>query len=83
MARIIRVDGSEASCDVNLESLQMVVGGYIEPIRLKDGGLMYVNEEGRLTGLPPNIAASLLASTMIVGDVVVLDAEEVRAQEGS
>lgn len=64
-----------------LQELQGFVGGYIEPIRLKDGRIMLVNEEGRLKKLQPNRKATNIAidsSFMyimldIVGDVIVLD----------
>lgn len=49
-----------------LESLQSIVGGYIESVRLKADGFKYVvlvNEEGKLKGLQPNL--------VWMGDVLV------------
>lgn len=57
------------------------VGGWIECVPLKNNGDMYVNEEGKLIGLPVNDVATLLADhfgykrqlfDLIVGDVVIL-----------
>lgn len=84
MATVIKVDGSthEISKFPKLPALQQAVGGYIELVRLSGGRVMYVNEEGRLNGLLPNMAASTMANQVIVGDVVVLTAEEVEADSG-
>lgn len=35
-----------------LKPLQKLVGGYIEPVRLRDDLILICNEEGRLRGLP-------------------------------
>lgn len=60
-----------------LAALNQVVGGYIEGVQFS-GWHMYVNEEGKLHGLPRNEAATMLAhhyglsrSDMIVGSVIV------------
>ena len=53
----------------SLEELQAFVGGWIEHVGLEDGRSMWINEEGKLEGLPWNIAASLLAD--LPGDVIV------------
>lgn len=67
-----------------VELFQRVVGGYIEAVNLTmpDGtaAVMYVNEEGRLHGLPPNPLATALAQKLnryfanqqIVGHAVVV-----------
>jgi hypothetical protein len=44
----VREIGSE------LEPMQEVVGGLIEPLRLSGSIFLIVNEEGRMRGLPPN-----------------------------
>ena len=44
---IIDIDGS--SVEDELHALQDAVGGYIETIRMKDGGIMIVDEEGVLS----------------------------------
>lgn len=43
---------------------------------LGEWAYMYVNEEGRLKGLPPNSLASDIARQPIVGDVVLLDEDD-------
>ena len=40
--------------DDTLEAMQEIVGGYIECVRLSPTVDMWLNEEGRLTGLPFN-----------------------------
>ena len=46
--------------DYSLEELQGFVGGYIEIVRLAEGQLMVVNEEGKLLGLPLNRIATVI-----------------------
>lgn len=66
-----------------LEELQEVVGGYIEIIRLNDGRIIIVNEEGLLQGLPVNIEATNIlrrdhsTTQYIVGNAIVCDADMV------
>lgn len=74
MAMVVKIDGTteELGFGPKLPALQKAVGGYIEAVRLPDGHLMYVNEEGRSNGLDPNTTASLMAAQMILGDVVIL-----------
>ena len=64
-----------------LKELQDAVGGIIEVIRLKDGRLMIVNEEGLLQGLPVNIEATNIlrrdhsTTQYIVGNAIVCDSD--------
>lgn len=60
--------------------LSQTVGGYIEAVPLENGCTMYINEEGKLRGLPINYVANLLAHKLnsglreydyIVGNAVV------------
>lgn len=55
-----------------LETLQAAVGGYLEVVHV-DGGVLFVNEDGRSMQLPPNPGASALALQAIVGDAVFCD----------
>lgn len=61
-----------------LEALQYAVGGYIETIPLGHGGVMIVDEEGRLKGLARSTIASLVADMDIVGKALIVgvDGEE-------
>lgn len=43
-----------------LKELQEAVGGYIEMLRLEDGYLMFINEEGAILDLPRNVMASVV-----------------------
>lgn len=82
MARIIKTDGTEIfiepnnGTDFSLKELQDIVGGYIEIVRLPNF-LVVANEEGLLLELEPNTIASLMAGTMIVGDVLICKHNEV------
>ena len=64
-----------------LEELQEVVGGYIEIIRLNDGRVIIVNEEGLNLNLPVNIEATNIlrrdhsTTQYIVGTAIVCDAD--------
>jgi hypothetical protein len=49
-----------------LESMQGIVGGYIEGIPLPGQVVLVCNEEGKLNGLPPNFA---LRNDVIMGNV--------------
>lgn len=95
MALVIRTDGSEEGLILSdgdrLKKLQTAVGGYIEQIRLGDGQLMYVDEEGLLKGKPENFRATeiikennpgiLWGGNRIVGDVVLCDNSELDDEE--
>lgn len=58
------------------EFIRAAVGGFIEPVSLSGGTYMYVNEEGKLLGLPVNKKAMRLCwhnarSLMLSGDFIV------------
>lgn len=55
-----------------LEQAQAFVGGYVEMVSLPNGDQMLVNEEGLMRGMAPNMDASRLAGTIIVGPALVL-----------
>ena len=72
----------------SLEELQKMVGGYIEALYFDDGRIMFVNEEGKLQGMPMNFNATTLARTqsryrteVIVGNAVVCSRTEAGAGE--
>lgn len=68
--------------DGSLERMQKIVGGWIEPIQLPNGCLMYVNEEGRILDLPKNPLASVFCAVSgrpydhIYGNAIVLGVDE-------
>jgi hypothetical protein len=71
-------DLSEQAEPAGLVTLQGAVGGWIEAIH-GPGWHAYVNEDGRMLGLPPNERATLLAyefgwgsGQMLLGTVVFL-----------
>lgn len=64
-----------------LESLQEIVGGFVEPLTLSGDATMYLNEEGKYTSLPVNGNANrvvyladpgLHPEDYVVGQVVVV-----------
>lgn len=63
---------------ISLEQLQEAVGGYVEQ-RSVGNNFMFMNEEGRLKGLPYNDDASKLAGIDIVGDAVFCLKNEVES----
>jgi len=60
-----------------LAELQAFVGGHIEVLRIPDGRVAFLNEEGKLLNLPHNrlatalLAPQLQAGDWIAGDVVI------------
>ena len=60
---IVRTDGTHklVECDeINLEGLQSLVGGDIQALSF-DGACGYINESGKVVGLPVNEVATSLA----------------------
>ncbi len=58
-----------------LRQLQGLVGGYIEGVTLRNGHMLYINEEGKLKGLPVNdVATDLARDVLSPWDVIVGDA---------
>jgi len=52
--------------------IQKLVDGYLECVRLRDGRLMWFDEEGKLKGKPANLVATMLAPDVLpIGDVIV------------
>lgn len=76
----IGTDGSRNVIDIpnELHDLQAAVGGYIECIALKDGGLMIVDEEGLLKQYKRNDLASIICGGHIYGPALIVgvDGEE-------
>ena len=75
MTRALTVTTTGIIAEVEVRDLteyQRAVAGYIEPITLPTGSVMYVNEEGRMRGLERNPVAERLAGMRpIVGDVIL------------
>ena len=63
-----------------LDELQGLIGGYIEMVRIPgDAGrrVFFVDEEGRLKHLRPNVRASHLAGQLLVGNALLCSPKEV------
>ncbi len=48
-----------------IETMQGIVGGWLEEVRVNDRMVLMCNEEGRLKNLPPNV---VVQGHLIVGD---------------
>ena len=73
---IDHVDGTRTYPGIpDYKDLRYLVGGHVEAVALPDGMTMYVNEEGKLMGLPMNGRATLLMpypGDYIVGVAVIV-----------
>ncbi|CAB4129738.1 Protein of unknown function DUF3846 [uncultured Caudovirales phage] len=79
-AVIIHTNGSKSVVEFNEETeydvLSGAVGGYIERVTMRNEVDMWVNEEGKLNGLPQNPIATAIwqdsygNTDVIVGDVI-------------
>lgn len=83
-AVIIKVSGQTEIVDLDkadneLELLQGVVGGWVQPVDVKEDMTLWCNEEGKIMGLVPNLQAMdktsahevLMPGDIIAGDVIV------------
>ena len=74
MKIIIKEPGKEPHqmiIDNSLKTLQELVDGYIEPVRVNEGIVMIVNEEGKLRGMEKNFAFrgdTIVGNAIFVGD---------------
>lgn len=68
----------------SLQELQGFVGGLIQIVPLRPGNghaTLYVNEEGKIHGLPSNLKATKLTDLWSWGDYIVGDAIVVRKED--
>jgi hypothetical protein len=84
--RIYNVDGSsevrEEEANIDFLELQALVGGYFEPLPspevfgIKTSGIVMVDEEGRLKGLPVNPHFHAIGGIFpLVGNVVIIEGQ--------
>ena len=70
------VETNDEGC-IALKTMQSMVSGYIERWSLQGHGLdcldMFLNEEGKLRGLPYNPKATILSAILLCGDCIVGD----------
>ena len=59
----------------SLKEAQEFVGGLVELVPLPEGDQLLVNEEGIMHNLPINYPASFQASTIILGNAILLEEE--------
>lgn len=79
-AFVIDVDGTETAIKpkngktFELEEMKSAIGGgYVELVQLPDGRMMFVDEDGLMKQLKPNMQASVLCGRPIVGKALVCD----------
>lgn len=77
-ALVINTDGSIAEVDTTLDALQGAVGGWVQAVELSGSLTLWVNEEGKMVGLPHNRYAQALwndvygeGTDYIVGNAVL------------
>lgn len=66
------IDINGDTVEKELKEMQQAVGGYIETVHLKDGGVMLVDEEGLLKQYPRNDLASILSGHHIYGTALIV-----------
>ena len=67
--------GHMTNISPSLENLQRTVGGYIEPVQLRDDVVILCDEEGKLKDWEPNIPHPHNKHDLLVGTIIVLGVE--------
>lgn len=82
-AMIIKTDTDEAAIlekfPASLESMQAVVGGYLDALRVSHSITIWLNEEGKINGLAPNfylLDQEGKPYDTVVGDVLITGTDE-------
>lgn len=70
--RIMQNSISIVDVENDLTALRQAVGGRIETIGLRDGGVMIVDEEGMLKQYPHNDNASYISGRHIYGTALIV-----------
>jgi hypothetical protein len=75
MTVILHLDGSreEVKGPLSLYDMQQMVGGLIELVYLPNENFIVVNRDAPSLGLPTNMAASNIASRVLVGTAILTD----------
>ena len=65
---IIDVSGATSPCTASFSAIKVALDdAFVTPVRLPDGGVLLVDEDGLPKSLAPNLEASRLANQMLVG----------------
>lgn len=70
------VDIEGGSIESELHQMQAHIGGYLETVHLRDGGIMLVDEDGVMKRLHENQIASALSGQRILGTVLIVGQKE-------
>ena len=87
MATLIRTNGTtqqiepKNGTDFKLEELQKYVGGYIDIIRLNNGEILVVNDEGKYTEEPNEAATKLALEHVAIFDWDYISGDVVRCKD--
>ena len=81
MAMLLKANGESRQLtpeELTLENFWKLIDGFVErlPGTVGEGGVLYINDEARITGLPFNSDASNIAGMTILGDVIWLSENE-------
>lgn len=76
MALVIPAEGEEKGVVIlsgakGFKQIQQHVGGFIVPVRLHDGGTVWVDEDGLPKRLPVNRTVTAMTGQLIVGTAVL------------
>lgn len=72
----VDVNDDENDARVLLHSLQDLIGGYVELVRLSDHTALVVDEDGFAKCLPLNPAATIFAEQPILGTAVIIGIDQ-------
>jgi len=76
MALVITADGQEKEVKIHpdakgFKQIQQIIGGFIVPIKMPDGVVVWVDEDGLPKRLPVNRAVTAKVGQLIVGTAVL------------
>lgn len=86
MATLYEPSGRDTPCrprngkKFTLDELQELIGGYVEMVSIPgDVGrrVFFVDEDGRMKGLPSNVRASHIAYRLLLGNALLCSPKEV------
>jgi len=70
--KIIAVTPKDSTTSFTANEIHTLVDGDLECVRLRDGRLMWIDEEGKLKRKQPNMVATFMALDVLQrGDVIV------------
>ena len=71
---LVGVEGSTIAEELHV--LQQHIGGFIETVPLRDGGIMLVNEDRHIKRLHENMIGTALCGQRILGTILIVGQKE-------